>query len=679
MQHVLETSGLWFSYRRQGSEPTAILKGVNLHVDEGELVAIKGPSGSGKSTLLYILSGLLGPYEGRVSLLGKDLAAFSEPELAALRNRHIGFVFQQFYLLPKLNLLENILIPGQYRGADFTESGEALKERARAIASKVDLGDRLTHYPNQLSGGQQQRVAIARALLNDPSIILADEPTGSLDTANSEQILRILRQSVDEGRSALIITHDSEVASRCDRVISFRDGVIEEDAKPGKRPPARREEKVTAPQRRLKAWETVEHFVQACVSLVPSATRNLLHNKGRSVLTMMGIVIGIAAILSMLTIGKFTEKKILESYAELGVNTLAVYGYPNWDLKATDKVPSMFQAFDWEKDISHLDKTFPQIERATPMMVSWDNRANFGGKSIESEVRVMGVTADGLEIMNRKLLLGTGFTPVHVQQRMAVCIIGHEIFQRLFTTTNPIGQIIHVTQRETSYGCKVLGVLKAQTTNKEWNKPNLQIITPFTYFQTTSDPWSSRIRELAFQIQAGSDIERVGKGIKAFFERRYGKSGRFIVGSDSVLLAQMKKFLNLFTLLLGLIALVSVAVGGIGITNMMLVSISERLKEIGVRKAFGATNFSIWLQYLLESVIICSVGGLVGIVVGFAVYELAIYGASQVIKTLKFEWVFDWTAIAVSFISIVGVGILSGIIPAMKAEKLEVIEALRSE
>jgi len=226
MQHVLETSGLWFSYRRQGSEPTAILKGVNLHVDEGELVAIKGPSGSGKSTLLYILSGLLGPYEGRVSLLGRDLAAFSEPELAALRNRHIGFVFQQFYLLPKLNLLENILIPGQYRGAEFTESGEALKERARAIARKVDLGDRLTHYPNQLSGGQQQRVAIARALMQQPNLLLADEPVASLDPATSHSLMSYLEKiNKDMGTTVICNLHFlSLVRQYASRVIALKGG-----------------------------------------------------------------------------------------------------------------------------------------------------------------------------------------------------------------------------------------------------------------------------------------------------------------------------------------------------------------------------------------------------------------------------------------------------------------------
>lgn len=674
---ALQTENLFFSYRRLGSdsgETTPILKGVDLHVDQGELVALRGPSGSGKSTLLYILSGLLGPYEGRVRVEGQDIATLSHAELADLRNRSLGFIFQQFYLLPKVDLLGNILLPSEYGSG-----GPDKVARAKQLAEELGLAERLSHFPNQLSGGQQQRVAIARALLNDPKIILADEPTGSLDTQNSEQILTILRKSVEQGRSALVITHDAEVAARCDRTISFRDGKMQEE-------PTRRQIQVPLNPPERSAQVSKRSFAQRALQLaramgatVPSAARNLMLNKSRSLLTMMGIVIGIASILAMLTIGKFTERKILESYAELGVNTLALYGYPNWELKATDKVPSMYQFFDWDKDIVGLNRIFPQLARVTPMLVSWDNRASFGGKSIDSEVRVMGITSDGLEILNRKLLLGNTFSPVHVRQRMPVCILGYEIFQRLFSTTHPIGQIVHLSQEQTSYGCRVIGVLQSQTTNKEWNKPNLQILVPYTYFQATSDPWNSRLRELAFQVHAGSDIERVGKGIKAFFSRKYGKSGRFIVGSDSVLIAQMKKFLRLFTVLLGIIALVSVAVGGIGIMNMMLVSVSERLKEIGIRKAFGATDSQIRAQYLMESLLICTVGGVLGLVVGFGVYELAIYGASQVIKTLKFEWVFDVTAIAISLTSIVGVGILSGVVPAIKAERLEVIEALRSE
>ncbi|HMN67301.1 MAG TPA: FtsX-like permease family protein [Bdellovibrionales bacterium] len=204
-------------------------------------------------------------------------------------------------------------------------------------------------------------------------------------------------------------------------------------------------------------------------------------------------------------------------------------------------------------------------------------------------------------------------------------------------------------------------------------------ISRYTFFQGTSDPWNSRIRQVLLQVQQGADVEQVGKKVKAFFDMKYGKSARFVVGSDSVLIAQMNRFLNLFTILLAAIALVSLGVGGIGITNMMLVSVSERFKEIGIRKAFGATNFSIRVQYLVESILICSIAGAIGLVLGFILYQGAIYGATKLVTKLAFEWTVDFSALLLSVVSIFVVGVLSGLTPALKAEKLQVIEALRSE
>jgi putative ABC transport system permease protein len=363
----------------------------------------------------------------------------------------------------------------------------------------------------------------------------------------------------------------------------------------------------------------------------------------------------------------------------MGVNTLVFYGYPNWDLRATDQVPVVFQSFDWERDLAPLKKVFPEILRISPMLYSWDSQLSYGGKTVDSDVRTFGVSSDGLPMANRKLIIGNNFSPFHVEYRSAVCIIGFEIYQRLFSNVSPLGQIVAVNQRDSSFGCRVIGVLASLSSNKEWNKPNLQVYLPYTFFQSTSDPWMSRIRQVVLQLKPGSDVEKVGKKIKAFFDMKYGKSARFDVGSDSVLIAQMNKFLSLFTILLGAIALVSLAVGGIGITNMMLVSVSERFKEIGIRKAFGATNFSIRVQYLVESILICGIAGLVGLVVGFLLYQGAIYGATKLVSKLAFEWTVDFTALLLSVVSIFVVGVLSGLTPALKAERLQVIEALRSE
>jgi macrolide transport system ATP-binding/permease protein len=679
---LISLKDLHFSYRSASGEKVPVLKGLNLEITEGDLIAIQGPSGSGKSTLLYIIGCLLNSYEGQVEIGGQNIAALSDEELALLRNKHMGFVFQQFHLLPKATVLENVLLPSLYP----SEAPRLADARTRALKLIKDLGleGREHHFPNQLSGGQQQRVAIARALLNGTQIILADEPTGSLDTQHSKHIMEILKEANRSGRTVIIITHDPEVAQQCHKVVHFRDGQINEVIE-NQRAEVLAEEssfddvlELKIPKIQTK-WALLNRYFRVGWTLIPLAFQSLRQNKSRSILTMLGIVIGVAAVLSMITVGSYTKDKILDSYAEMGVNTMVFYGYPNWELKATDQVSTVFQSFDWDRDLSPLKKVFPEIHGLSPMMYSWENKISYAGKIVDSDVRVFGVSADGLGMANRQVILGNNFSPFHIEYRTAVCIIGFEIFERLFSNVSPIGQIVAVSQRESSFGCRVIGVLASQTSNKEWNKPNLQIYVPYTFFQGTSDPWSSRIRQVMVQTKPGTDIEKVGRKLKAFFEMKYGKSARFDVGSDSVLIAQMNKFLSLFTVLLGAIALVSLAVGGIGITNMMLVSVSERFKEIGIRKAFGATNFSIRVQYLVESLVICSLAGIIGLVVGFILYEGAIYGATKLVGKLAFEWTVDITALALSVISILAVGLFSGLTPAIKAEKLQVIEALRSE
>lgn len=681
---LISLENLNFSYKTASGERVPVLKNLNLKIETGELIAIQGPSGSGKSTLLYIIGCLLSSDSGRVEIFSQDVAKLNDEQLAVLRNRHIGFVFQQFHLLSKATVIENILLPSKYP-SEFP-AHEDSELHAAKLVEDLGLSGRTHHYPNQLSGGQQQRVSIARALLNNTRIILADEPTGSLDTSNSKQIMELLKTANRSGRTVIIITHDPEIAQQCDKVVHIRDGEIKEIIENRKSQRCLDSEEslidvpsdkqVEDPRSRLAILNRYFHVGR---TLFPLAFQSLRQNRTRSMLTMLGIVIGVAAVLSMITVGSFTKRKILDSYAEMGVNTLAFYGYPNWELKATDQVSTVFQSFDWERDLLPIKKVFPEVIRISPSLYSWDNKVSYGGKIIDSEVRVFGVSSDGLGMANREVILGNNFSPFHVESRSAVCVIGFDIYQRLFTNMSPLGQIVSVNQRDSSYGCRVIGVLASQTSNKEWNKPNLQVYLPYTFFQGTSEPWNSRIREVLLQVRQGADVEQVGKKVKAFFDMKYGKSARFVVGSDSVLIAQMNRFLSLFTILLAAIALVSLGVGGIGITNMMLVSVSERFKEIGIRKAFGATNFSIRVQYLVESVLICGIAGAMGLVIGFVLYQSAIYGATKLVSKLTFEWTVDYSALLLSVVSIFVVGVLSGLTPALKAEKLQVIEALRSE
>ena len=349
-------------------------------------------------------------------------------------------------------------------------------------------------------------------------------------------------------------------------------------------------------------------------------------------------------------------------------------------MKAIDITPAPFQYFDWDKDLLKLKNIFPEVEKISPVLTSWDSQVSYGGRTIDRDVRVMGISEDGLMMLRRTPLLGRNFSAIEMIQKSSVCIIGHEIAETLFTTTRPIGKILKVSQNDNSFGCRIVGVLRKTSSNKEQLKPNLQIFLPFTYYQVSSGNWwSSQIYQVMLQMNINSDVEKVGNGIKNFYKQRYGKSGSFQVDSDSILISQMRRFLSLFTILLSSIAFVTLAVGGIGITNMMLISVSERFREIGLRKALGATNREIRVQFLVESMIVCSIAGLIGLFFGFISYNLAIWVATKLVDKLKFEWIIDWTALLLSICSIIFVGVLSGIFPALKAQKLEVIESLRSE
>jgi len=674
---MIEASGLNHFYR-VGGHNLQVLHGLSLRVAKGEMVAIQGPSGSGKSTLMYLFGCLQKASSGRLLVDNIDVATLDEAALARFRSAKLGFVFQQFHLMPRATVLENILLPAHFR-SDTSEASSQQRDRAVALANTLGLAERLDHLPNQLSGGQQQRVAIARALLNDPPLILADEPTGNLDSQTSTQILGLLRDLNKQGRTVVIITHDPDVAARCDRVIHVRDGVVVSGAEPTV--PSPRVALPTPPPLPPPPLSPLQ-WLSLIRRQLPQAWQSLNRNRARTFLTMMGISIGIAAVLSMVTLGQFTKWKILDTYADLGVDTLSFYGYQNWDLKATDRTGTPFYSFDWERDIQPLRRIFPEIRRMSPVMHSWNSKVVYAGKVLNSDdVMVRGVNEEQLAATKRELLLGRNMNSFQVKNASPVCLIGFEIFKRLFGNVNPEGQVLTFGQDgEKKSTCRVIGVLKHATSKEDWLKPDYQLIIPFTYFQNgAGGSWQRGINTVTIQLLPGVDVERVGKAIRVFFEQKYGKAGTFRVDTDSVLVSQMKKFLTLFSILLTLIAMVSLAVGGMGIANMMLVSVSERYREIGLLKALGATPVKVRLQFLMEAVVICCLGGVIGILLGMVGYHLAIYGATKLIPKLEFAWMIDWFAMSLSVSSILVVGILSGLFPAIKAERLQVIEAMRSD
>lgn len=222
--HMMKLSKINKTYQT-GKLEVPVLHDINLEIKDGEFIAIMGPSGSGKSTLMNIIGFLDTPTSGTYELNEEKINAFHEDQLANLRNRHIGFVFQQFFLLPRLNALKNVEAPLIYANVPKKER----IEQAEAMLEKVGLGDRITHLPNELSGGQKQRVCIARALVNDPEVILADEPTGALDSKTGAQVMELFVALNQEGKTIIVVTHEEEIAAYANRIIFLRDGEITED------------------------------------------------------------------------------------------------------------------------------------------------------------------------------------------------------------------------------------------------------------------------------------------------------------------------------------------------------------------------------------------------------------------------------------------------------------------
>jgi macrolide transport system ATP-binding/permease protein len=669
---LIHIENLELSYRINERSFMA-LREVNLRAERGSMTAILGPSGSGKSTLLYILGCLLKPTKGTYEFAGRQTTELTSAQLAELRSSTIGFVFQQFHLLPRANVLDNVLLGARYNRSD-TRTPEEVRQKALNIIESVGLTSHLTHMPNQLSGGQQQRIAIARALINDPEMILADEPTGNLDSKSAAQILDLLQEIHRQGRTVVIITHDQNVAKRCERVVSIFDGVMEggEAAAPARLSQAPAETLIrSGPEREVASrhWSTY----------AATAMQNLLRNKTRSMLTMVGVMIGIAAVLSTITLGDFARAKILESYESLGINKLIVRAYPRWRLKAKDIKGVKFDGVDQQTDIAPMRRLFPEIALLSPVVRDWVRAAQFGGQS-DDQVAVLGVAAEYFNITRREVVMGHPFTRFHDQTHSPVCVIGHDVAKKLFGTIRPVGRVVELSGSDSKdYSCLVIGVMASQTSNSEWFRPNEQILLPESYLSIMASRWNSKPYEFDLQMRPGASAEDLTYKIKQFFNRKYDRSAQVSVDSDQLLVAQMRRFLSLFTMLLAGVAFISLAVGGIGITNMMLVSVSERFKEIGLRKALGARDQEIRIQFLVESLFLCLVAGILGVAFGVGGYHLILYMAAKLFPKIQFEWVFNAPAMLLSAICILTVGIASGIAPAIRAEKLEVVEALRSE
>ena len=651
---VIELSNIRRTYLIGGKVEVPALKNATLKIEAGEFVAITGASGSGKSTLLAIL-GLLDKADGGTfKLLGKDITGMTDNDYANLRNQFIGFVFQMFNLLPRLNVVGNTFLPFIYSPTPSKEKETAAIE----LLKKIGLGDRLHHRPNELSGGQQQRVAVARAFSNDPLVILADEPTGNLDSKSANDIMGLLQELNAQGKTIIMVTHEPSLAEKASRVIRLHDGEIVSDEKKSEKPPAETREFKLLPRKKsfLSPGELKNYSFEAVQSLAA--------NKLRSFLSILGVLIGVAAVVAMLAVGTGAKQQVQQSLASLGTNLLMVRTTSSQRgiSLGSDSSPTRFTF----EDLTVL-KRIDSIKYIVPYV---QGRAQLVYQNKNWNTSVVGTSPDFQTVRSTHADLGRFFTDSEVTMRAKVAVIGSVVASELFGDQNPIGKQIKVNRIDFT----VVGVLETKGVAGFQNNDD-RIIIPVTtgMYRLLGTDYISyfdvQAVDEASMAAAQDDITRV-------IMKQHRLTDDQAQSIDIRNMADIQKVAgqatDTFSYLLGAIAAVSLFVGGIGIMNILLVTVMERTHEIGLRKSLGAHNSDIMVQFMVEAVMICGIGGILGILLGS--------GISFVISSLAgWSTVVSMSSVLLAFFFSLLVGVFFGLWPAMQASKLSPMAALRYE
>jgi macrolide transport system ATP-binding/permease protein len=651
---LIELKNVAKTYYIGGQIPVKALQEISLSIEAGEFVAIMGPSGSGKSTLLAILGLLDRPDAGNYRLLGKEISNLSEQETSCLRNRLLGFVFQAFNLLPRLDIVTNTMLPFLYCQGD-TSAGRA---EAQALLKRVGLGDRLHHRPNQLSGGQQQRVALARALANQPLIIMADEPTGNLDSKSAREIINLFKEINEQGNTIIMVTHEADLAGEASRIISLSDGRIVSDQKVKESRAGRTAELPQFKPRKMNLFSLgrlVNYFNEAYLSL--------LTNKLRSFLSILGVVIGVGAVIAMLAIGFGAQKQVERSLAALGTNLLSVRTAPRQQgisLGADSVTRFTLEDLNALKTIDGAKAVVPYVQGRG--QVVYLNR--------NWNTQIYGTSVDYPLVRDAVPTSGRFFTETEDHMRSKVAVIGVEVAKQLFPDENPLGKWIKINR----VSFQVIGVLPEKGARGFQNVDD-QIVMPLS---TAMHRLLGRdyINYFDIQAQSAEDLSLIQGEISPLLVKLHrlppSQADIFDVRNMADIQKAASETVNTFSFLLGAIAAVSLLVGGIGIMNIMLVMVMERTHEIGLRKALGAENGDILTQFLVEAVLVCVLGGVIGIGVGALISLLISFFAGwSVLITGR--------SILLAFSFSVLVGVVFGLWPARRASRLPPIEALRYE
>lgn len=639
-----------------GENTIQILKGINLEIYSGELVAIVGQSGSGKSTLMNILGCLDQPTAGSYQVEGRETRKLEPDELAQLRREYFGFIFQRYHLLGDLSAAGNVEVPAIYAGVDAA----ARQQRSTQLLTDLGLAEKTQNRPSQLSGGQQQRVSIARALMNGGDVILADEPTGALDKNSGIEVMRILRELNAKGHTIILVTHDHNVAKNASRIIEISDGNIISDRANIPETDGEMLEKQQldrTPQKKTPSWRSAADRLAEAFHMALLAMNA---HRMRTFLTMLGIIIGIASVVSVVALGNGSQKQILENISSLGTNTITVYqGRGFGDNSRSSQSKTLIPA-----DADALSEQ-PYVDGVSP---SVNNSITARFKDIEASTTVNGVSEDFFYVKGMTFQAGQPFDKEAVTERAQDVVIDDNTKNTFFPDgTNPVGQVILLG----SVPSRIIGIIDAQK-SMMGNSDSLNVYLPYSTVMSRM-LGQANVRSIIVRVKDEYSSAAAENAILNLLVQRHGAQDVFTQNSDSIR-ETIQQTTQTMTLLVSAIAVISLIVGGIGVMNIMLVSVTERTQEIGVRMAVGARQSDILQQFLIEAVLVCILGGILGVLLSLGIGQLISHFAGG-----TFQMAYSTTSIVAAFICSSMIGIVFGFIPARNAAQLNPVDALSRE